>query len=98
MSKGTEILDRDAGTFEIQPPRKRGRPPKHDSGAMTQAQRAQAYRRRRVSRLWDTECTYAEASDSRLLELLQDLIVRTPSDSARQKAGDVLRELNRRYP
>lgn len=59
--------EKDPGTLEMSLPRKRGRPAKHASGAMTPAARAREYRYRRR---WDSSCI-GDMSDASLIDSIR---------------------------
>lgn len=70
--------EKDPGTIEMTLPRRRGRPPKRESGAMTPAERARSYRIRVKNRAslvglrgMNDQAPLVDLSDVQLLEAIR---------------------------
>jgi hypothetical protein len=97
MRDQTEELEENDERQESTTPR-RGRPTLYGE-ALTPAQRAARYRKRKQQRMGAAIENLAEASDTRLLELLYHHLVRDgETDSPDGIVPQVLSELLKRYP
>ncbi|MEA9655857.1 hypothetical protein ABFU65_10010 [Xanthomonas campestris pv. raphani] len=85
--------EKDPGTRELPLPGRPGRPPANGLHAMSDAERAQAYRARKAKLL--TKAKPAELSDSLLLDKIRRAI---DNGSAKRTVAKLVTELARRYP
>ncbi|MEA9482263.1 hypothetical protein VC290_18255 [Xanthomonas campestris] len=84
--------EKDCGTLEMPIPGRPGRPPANGLRAMSDAQRAQAYRARKAKLL--SKAKPAELSDSLLLDKIRRAI---DDGSAKRTVARLVAELSRRY-